>query len=173
MSKGETVLSKRISTADGSNGRVSTMAHALIGSEVLKIANEIRLMAAEGKTICNLTVGDFSPTEFRIPQSLEKNISDALRAGETNYPPSDGVPALRKAVSEFYKKWLKLDYPVESILICGGSRPAIYATYRCLVDPGDVVVYPVPSWNNNHYSHLVSARGIPVVCRREDNFLPT
>ncbi|MBI1804870.1 MAG: aminotransferase class I/II-fold pyridoxal phosphate-dependent enzyme [Ignavibacteriae bacterium] len=149
------------------------MAHGLIGSEVLKIANEIHLMVAEGKTICNLTVGDFSPTEFRIPQSLEKNIADALRAGETNYPPSDGMPALRKAVSTFYEKWLELEYPVESILICGGSRPAIYATYRVLIDPGDVVVYPVPSWNNNHYSHLVGARGIPVVCSREDNFLPT
>ncbi len=167
----ETVLPDALTSPP--NGRISSMAHELIGSEVLKIANEIRLMVAEGKPICNLTVGDFNSAEFRIPRSLEEGIVHALRHGETNYPPSDGLPSLRKAVSDFYDQWLGLRYPVDSILICGGSRPAIYAAYRALIDPGDTVVYPVPSWNNNHYSHLVGAHGVPVACTRENNFLPT
>src|SRR5438067_13076461 len=103
------------------------MARGLIGSEILKIASDIRAMAAEGKEICNLTVGDFSPAEFRIPASLEKGIEDALRRGETNYPPSDGVLALRKAVLEFSERGLGLRYPLDSVLIAGGSRPVIYA----------------------------------------------
>jgi aspartate aminotransferase len=155
------------------NGRVSSMAHRLIGSEILKIATDIRAMLAEGKQICNLTVGDFSPAEFRIPKFLEANIKEALERGETNYPPSDGMLVLRKSVLGFYERWLHLNYPLESVLITGGSRPGIYATYCAVVDPGDVVVYPVPSWNNNHYSHLVGAVGRPVVCGREDSFLPT
>ncbi len=154
-------------------GRVSAMASGLIGSEVLKIATDIRVMAAEGKRICNLTVGDFSPTEFRIPRFLEENIREALQRGETNYPPSDGMLALRKAVLSFYDRWLHLEYPVDSVLITGGSRPGIYATFAALVDPGDPVVYPVPSWNNNHYCHLLRAAARPVVCRPEDAFLPT
>jgi aspartate aminotransferase len=64
-------------------------------------------------------------------------------------------------------------YPVEQILVTGGSRPGIYGTYRTLVDPGDRVVYPVPSWNNNHYCGLVGAVAVPVQCRPEDAFLPT
>ena len=44
---------------------------------------------------------------------------------------------------------------------------------RAVVEPGDTVVYPVPSWNNNHYVHMCGARGIPVVCSPEDAFLPT
>jgi len=169
----DSVLPVTESSTGSSNGRVSSMAHGLIGSEVLKIANEIRVMAADGKAICDLTVGDFSSSEFRIPGVLEENIIEALRQGETNYPPSNGLPGLRKAVVEFYEHWLHLSYPVESVLICGGSRPAIYAAYRALVDPGDTVVYPVPSWNNNHYTHLVGARGVPIVCALDDNFLPT
>ena len=156
-----------------SAGRVSAMANGLIGSEVLKIAADIRAMAADGKQICNLTVGDFSPTEFRIPRFLEENIREALRRGETNYPPSDGMLALRKAVLSFYDRWLHLEYPVDSVLITGGSRPGIYATYAALVDPGDLVVYPVPSWNNNHYCHLSAAAPRPVVCSPADAFLPT
>ncbi|MEO8033539.1 MAG: hypothetical protein ABI837_03850, partial [Acidobacteriota bacterium] len=50
---------------------LSALAHGLVGSEILKIAASVRALKAEGKTICDLTVGDFSPTEFRIPPELE------------------------------------------------------------------------------------------------------
>ncbi len=153
--------------------RVSAMADGLIGSEILKIAADIRAMVADGKSICNLTVGDFSPAEFRIPKFLEENILDALQRGETNYPPPDGMLVLKKSILAFYERWLDLHYPLESVLVTGGSRPGIYGTYRAIADPGDVVVYPVPSWNNNHYCHQVGAKGVPVVCSSEDAFLPT
>ncbi|GJG85815.1 aspartate aminotransferase [Gemmatimonadetes bacterium T265] len=152
---------------------VSQMAAALVGSEILKIAAEIRAMRAAGATVCNLTVGDFDPAQFRIPRPLEEFIVDALRAGETNYPPSAGIDPLRAAVSGFWQRRLNLDYPAGSVLITGGSRPGIYGTYRTLVDAGDKVVYPVPSWNNNHYVHLVDAVGVPLVCGPESGFLPT
>jgi aspartate aminotransferase len=153
--------------------RVCTMAGGLVGSEILRIAADIRGMVAQGAKILNLTVGDFSSAEFPIPGLLLEETVRALRAGETNYPPSDGVPQLRQEVKAFFQRWLGLEYGVESVLITGGSRPGIYSTYRALVDPGDTVVYPVPSWNNNHYVHLVGARGVPVVCGAENAFLPT
>src|SRR4051812_37933587 len=144
--------------------RVSAMADGLVGSEILRIAADVRAMVAQGASVCNLTVGDFAPSEFRPPELLVEEIVRALRAGESNYPPSDGVLALRQAVAAFYQHWLGLTYPLDSILVTSGSRPGLYATYRALVDPGETVVYPVPSWNNNHYVHLVGARGLPVVC---------
>ena len=153
--------------------RLGAVADALVGSEILRIAGEIRAMVAAGVPVCNLTVGDFSPAEFRIPAALERWITEALHAGETNYPPSAGVPSLRTAISTYYREWLGLDYPAEQVLVTGGARPAIYGTYAALVDPGDRVVYPVPSWNNNHYCHLVGAVGVPVVCDAANAFLPT
>src|SRR5438093_2037300 len=150
-----------------------TMARGLIGSEILRIAAEIRAAQARGDRICNLTVGDFSSKEFPIPAALREAVLRALAAGETNYPPSDGVLRLREAVREFYRTRLQLDVPLESTVIAGGSRPVIFATYATLVERGDVVVYPVPSWNNNHYCHLVGARGIAIGTRAEDGFLPT
>ncbi|MDF1501686.1 aminotransferase class I/II-fold pyridoxal phosphate-dependent enzyme [Roseisolibacter sp. H3M3-2] len=153
--------------------RLSATADALIGSEILKIAGEIRALVAGGRTVCNLTVGDFNPAEFAIPPRLAAETEAALRAGETNYPPSAGMPALREIVAAFYREWLGLDYGVDSVLVTGGARPAIYGVYRALVDPGDRVVYPVPSWNNNHYAHLSGAVGVPVVCDAAHAFLPT
>lgn len=149
------------------------MAAGLVGSEILKIAAEIRAQVAAGKLICNLTVGDFDPKHFPIPEALFDRIVGALRRGHTNYPPSAGMPELREAVRRFYERELGLQYPVDSILIAGGARPVIHATYATLCDPGDRVVYPTPSWNNNHYCHMTGAVGVPVPCGPETRFLPT
>ena len=152
---------------------LSTLAQGLIGSEVLEIAGEVRALTASGRSVANLTVGDFSPTEFRIPRLLESLIADALAAGNTNYPPSDGTLELRKAVVELYRDELHLDYPLESTLIAGGARPVIYAAYAAVVDPGDKVVYPTPSWNNNHYTYLMRAVPVELVVGADTNFMPT
>lgn len=153
--------------------RVSSMAAGIVGSEILKIAADIRALIAKGQKICNLTVGDFDPKQFQIPKALREGIVAAYEAHETNYPPSNGMPELRAAVQRFYARELGLEVPLESILICGGARPIIYGVYRTLVDAGDVVVYPLPSWNNNHYIHMAGARGVPVKCGPETRFLPT
>lgn len=149
------------------------MVSTLVGSEILRIAGEVRTLAERGKPVLNLTVGDFAPKQFRIPRELEQAISRALAAGQTNYPPSDGVPELKRAVASFYRETLSLDYPQEGILIAGGARPLIYSLYRAVLDPGDRVVYPVPSWNNNHYCHLAGAEGIAVETKATDGFQPT
>src|SRR5678816_4647609 len=78
--------------------RLSSLTGSLLGSEILKIAADVRALDAEGAEICNLTVGDFAPSEFRIPGEVEQGIIDRLRKGETNYPPADGILALREAV---------------------------------------------------------------------------
>ena len=66
-------------TASGS----STIANELAGSLILAIGAEVRAMAAAGKPLCNLTVGDFNPKEFAIPRSLLDGVTAALQAGET------------------------------------------------------------------------------------------
>jgi aspartate aminotransferase len=161
------------SAPDVATSRLSTLASELIGSEILKIAAEVRALATGGRDICNLTVGDFSPSEFRIPESLEQGIVDALRRGETNYPPSDGILPLREAVRSFYRRSLGFMPELASVIVTGGSRPGIYATYRSLCDPGDRVVYPTPSWNNNHYVHLVGAEHVAVPTDASTSFMPT
>ena len=66
------------------------MVDSLIGSEILKIAGEVRALERAGRPVCNLTVGDFAPREFRIPAPLERAIAKALADGP------DQLPALRR-----------------------------------------------------------------------------
>jgi aspartate aminotransferase len=58
-------------------------------------------------------------------------------------------------------------------LIAAGGRPLIYALYRALVDKGDMVIYSVPSWNNNHYVHFVEGRHKVIETTAENHFMPT
>ncbi len=152
---------------------VSKMAQNLIGSEIIKVAGEVNAMIARGEPICNLTIGDFNPAIFPIPEALKEEIILAYEQGHTNYPPANGVAVLRKAAAAFTQEKLGLSYPEADILVAGGSRPLIYATYLALVDPGDKVVFPTPSWNNNHYCHLSGATPVMLATKPENNFMPT
>jgi aspartate aminotransferase len=152
---------------------LSDLARGVVGSEILRIAAEIRALKAKGADVCNLTVGDFDPAQFPVPGALLEGVRAALAAGHTNYPPSDGVLALREAVTRFYERGLGLRYPVESVLVTGGARPLLYGSYRTVLDPGDVVVYPVPSWNNNHYAYLCGSKAVELPVHADANFFPT
>ncbi|QCR25168.1 aminotransferase [Pontibacter sp. SGAir0037] len=149
------------------------MAQNLIGSEIIRIAGEVNSMIARGEQICNLTIGDFDPSIYPIPEGLSEEITKAYAQNQTNYPPANGVAALRQSVAVFTKKALGLEYPENDILVAGGSRPLIYATYLAIVDPGDKVVFPTPSWNNNHYCYLSGATPVMIETKPENNFMPT
>jgi aspartate aminotransferase len=159
--------------ASGPPFRAAPLAGSLKGSEILRIATEIRARLAAGERICNLTVGDFDPRQFRVPTLLEEGTIEALRKGETNYPPGIGMPVLRESVCHFYENALGLAYPLESVLITTGSRPGVYGAYRTLVGDGERVIFGVPSWNNNYYSHMLRAEAVPLECGAGDAFLPT
>src|SRR6187402_2747275 len=82
--------------------RLSRLGETLQSSTILKVAGEIRAMQAAGRDVCDLTVGDFDPKHFPIPEKLRDAAKAALDAGATNYPPSTGIPALRESVRRFY-----------------------------------------------------------------------
>ena len=145
----------------------------LVGSRILAIADEVRALQASGRQICNLTIGDFDPREFPIPRPLLERIEGALGRGETNYPPSAGMPALREQISALYAREFGLAIPAGSIVVTGGARPGLFATYQLMVERGDRVVFPVPSWNNDHYCELASATAVPIECSSDTAFLPT
>nr|WP_245169869.1 aminotransferase class I/II-fold pyridoxal phosphate-dependent enzyme [Chryseobacterium sp. PvR013] len=145
----------------------------MIGSEIVKIGNEVNDLKAKGAEIANLTIGDLNSNIYPIPALLKEEIQKAYQNNLTNYPPANGLLSLRKEVSKDLKKRWNLDYSPEDILITAGSRPLIYAVYKTIVDEGDKVVYPTPSWNNNHYAYLTSANAVEVKTKPETNFLPT
>jgi aspartate aminotransferase len=153
--------------------QVSTLAQHIIGSEIIKLAAEVNEKIKQGEHIFNYTIGDFNPKIFPIPAELKKFIIEEYDNDQTNYPAADGMLELRQAVSKLLKEKGNLDYATDEILIAAGARPVIYAIYRTIVDEGESVIFPVPSWNNNHYTYLNHAKPIMVDAGPESNFMPT
>jgi len=152
--------------------QVSEKAEKLIGSEIIKLAGEINDKIKLGEKIYNLTIGDFNPKLYPIPDQLKAYIAEAYDNDETNYPPADGMLDLREQVGSFLNHFGKLSYAPNEILIAGGARPLIYATFLTLVNPDEKVIFPVPSWNNNHYCHLHQAQQVIIEAKPENNFMP-
>jgi len=152
---------------------VSLMAYDLIGSEILKLANEVNHLKTQGRNIANYTVGDFNVQDFAIPKELTDLIVEYYQQGQTNYPPAMGVLELRRAVAKMFETELGVSYGTDEVLIAAGSRPLIFGIYSTILDPGDIVVYGVPSWNNNHYCHIVGAYPQVAPTKPEHNFMLT
>ena len=156
-----------------STTKLSHLAETLIGSEIVKLGAVIKEKIRQGEHIYNYTIGDFDSAEFPIPDTLLEEINNAYHKGYTTYPAAEGELELRQAVSAFIERKEGLQYKPSEILIAAGGRPLIYAIYRAIVDKGDKVIYPVPSWNNNHYVHFTEGEHIMIEATRENNFMPT
>jgi aspartate aminotransferase len=153
--------------------KVSKIAENIIGSEIIKLAGEVNEKIKQGEKIYNLTIGDFNPEEFPIPNELKQYIINEYSANQTNYPPADGMLELRTSICNLLKERGELDYKPDEILIAGGARPIIYCIFKALVDPDDTVIFAVPSWNNNHYAYLNNAKSIIIEASPEENFMPS
>ncbi|MEJ0102881.1 MAG: aminotransferase class I/II-fold pyridoxal phosphate-dependent enzyme [Bacteroidota bacterium] len=153
--------------------KLSHLAETLIGSEIVKLGADIREKISQGERIYNFTVGDFDPSIFPIPREMEDEIVNAYRAHFTNYPTAEGNLDLRKAIIAFTKEMEGLEYVPDEVVVASGGRPLIYATFRTICDKGDKIIYAVPSWNNNHYTHFVEGEHIVVEAKVENNFMPS
>lgn len=152
---------------------LSQLAETLIGSEIVRLGAEIKEKIRQGAHIYNFTVGDFDPTIFPIPQELEQGIIEAFQHHQTNYPAAEGNLDLRENLSAFIKERQQLDYSVNEILLASGGRPLIYTVFRTVCDKGDKIIYAVPSWNNNHYTHFVEGEHVVIETTEETHFMPT
>ena len=153
--------------------RFSQLAETLIGSEIVKLGGLIKEKIKAGEKIYNYTIGDFDSSQFPIPVELKNEIIAAYNEGYTTYPAAEGELELRNAIAAFIEKNEGLKYSTAEILVSNGGRPIIYAIFRSLLDKGDKVIYPVPSWNNNHYTHFNEGVHVQIEASREKNFMPT
>lgn len=152
---------------------LSIAARGIQESGILRITRQVRAMLARGEKVVNLTVGDFDPRYFPIPKKLAEEIQAAIGRGETNYPTPEGMLPFRQAISDYVYRTAGVRYPVDAIVVCSGGRPVLYGAYRAVINPGDKVLYSVPSWMNDSYSALMGAESIEIQATEETGFQPT
>ena len=116
-------------------------------------------IAASVENVISLSLGE---PDFKTPWAVRKEAIRTLEKGKTTYTANAGLAQLRKAVSDYFEQTVHTKYdPVHEILITVGGSEAIDASLRALLNPGDEVLVPEPSFVC--YAPLVEmADGVPV-----------
>ena len=106
---------------------------------------EVARMNAEGKDVISLGIG--SPDMPPSPETIEVLCENARKADAHGYQPTVGIPELRRAMADWYKRWYNVDLdPATEIQPLIGSKEGILHVTLALVNPGDQVLVPNPGY---------------------------
>lgn len=129
---------------------------------------EVAMLNAQGQDIISLAIG--SPDMPPSKQTVDKLCETAAQPTAHGYQPTVGIPELRQAMANFYKRWYDVDLdPKTEIQPLIGSKEGILHTTLAFCNPGDEVLVPNPGYPT--YTSLNKILGAKIVNYnlREDN----
>jgi len=137
-------------------------------SPTLAVTAKAAELKAAGKDVIGLGAGE---PDFDTPQHVKQAAIDAINKGETKYTAVAGTPALKKAISDKFKRENGLDYAPGQIVAGCGAKQVIFNALLATLNAGDEVIVPAPYWVS-YPDMVLFAEGEPVVvaCKEEDGF---
>lgn len=137
-------------------------------SPTLAITAKAGKYKAEGRPIIGLAAGE---PDFDTPQHIKDAAKEAIDAGFTKYTPVTGIPGLKKAIVEKFKKDNDLEYAVSEVIVGVGGKQTIFNLCLAVLNKGDEVIVPAPYWVSYADIALVAeANPIIVECGIEQGF---
>jgi len=128
-------------------------------SATLAITAKAAELRAAGRKIISLSVGE---PDFDTPKHACKAAIEAIEQGFTRYTAVAGIPELRQAIAEKFRRDNDLDYEAEDILVSTGGKQCIYNLLQAMINPGDEVIIPAPYWVS-YPDMVLLAGGAPVI----------
>jgi len=132
------------------------------------LANQLK---RQGIDVISFAQGD---PDFDTPENIKEAAIVAIREGFTKYTDVSGIPELREAVVNKFKRENEIDYEPDQIIICNGGKQALYEVFRAICEEGDQVLIPAPCWVS--YAEQIKLTGAEPVffkTKEENNFRPT
>ena len=112
-------------------------------SATLAINAKAAELRAEGKDIISLGVGE---PDFDTPSHIGEAAIHAIQSGFTRYTAVDGIPSLKKAITEKLSRDNQLTYQSDQILVSSGAKQSLFNVLQALINPNDEVLIPAPYW---------------------------
>lgn len=152
-------------------GRLSDRAREIEPFFVMEILARAQALEGEGRDVVHMEVGE---PDFPTPAPIVRAAQAALAAGYTRYTPALGLPALRRAIANYYGARFGVDVAPERIVVTPGSSVALQLVVAALVDPGDEVLLCDPGYPcNRQVVRLAGGRPVPLAVGPESGFQPT
>jgi aspartate aminotransferase len=138
-------------------------------SPTIAVTDKARALKAAGRNIIGLGAGE---PDFDTPENIKDAAIKAIREGRASkYTQVDGIPELKAAVAQKFKRENGLDYKTSQITVSAGGKQVLYNAFVATLNPGDEVIIPAPYWVS--YPDMVLLAGgkpVEVVCGMESGF---
>ena len=139
-------------------GFISDSLNRIQPSATIAISNKAMQLKADGKNVIGLAAGE---PDFDTPQNIKDAAIKAIQAGKTKYTAVDGIPELKQAIVDKFKRENNLDYKPSQVSVGTGGKQVLFNALMATVNPGDEVIVPAPYWVS--YPDIVMlAGGTPV-----------
>lgn len=137
-------------------------------SPTLAVTAKAAELKAAGKDVIGLGAGE---PDFDTPDHIKNAAIEAIKRGETKYTAVAGTPALKKAITDKFKRENGLEYAANQIIVGVGAKQIIFNAMLATLNPGDEVIIPAPYWVS-YPDMVLFAEGTPVTiaCAEEDGF---
>src|ERR1700676_4341509 len=146
------------------NYKISNRAASLSPSLTLAIDSKAKAMKAAGEDVVGFGAGE---PDFDTPQHIKDACAKALADGFTKYTPAAGIPELRQAVADKFKRDNNLSYKPSQIIISCGGKHSCFNVIFATCEEGDEVIIPAPYWLS--YPEMVKLAGAtPVILQTSD-----
>ncbi len=144
--------------------KISRRASCLSPSLTLAIDSKAKQMKAEGLDVVGFGAGE---PDFDTPQHIKDAAISAISEGFTKYTPSSGIPELRQAIADKFKRNNALSYKPSQIIVSCGGKHSCYNVILATCEEGDEVIIPAPYWLS--YPEMVKlASASPVILNTSD-----
>ena len=140
---------------------VAKRMHLLHTESAFAVFARAKALEAQGRDIIHLELGQ---PDFKTPQNIIDAANHAMNNGYTGYAPAPGYPEARQAIADYALRHKGVKATKEEVIIVPGGKPIMFYTMQMLVDPGDEVIYPNPSFPI-YESCIRYAGGLPVPLR--------
>src|SRR5690606_910093 len=101
-------------------------------------------LKAQGTKVLNFAVGE---PDFETPLPIKRAAITAINEGFTHYTPSAGIVELRQAILDRYARVYNLEYDLSQVIVGVGSKQLLYTAFQVLLNHGDEVLVPTPTWS--------------------------
>ena len=123
-------------------------------SATIAATQKARDLKAKGREIISLSVGE---PDFDTPDNIKQAAIKAIERGETKYTPVAGIPELREAIAEKFKRENGLDYKASQVIVGTGGKQILFNAFLATLNPGDEVICVAPYWVS--YPEMVAICG--------------
>ena len=139
--------------------KISLRVSQIKPSATIMVSMKATELRAEGRDIISLATGE---PDFDTPDHIKRAAIEAIRNGETKYPPVDGTARLKKAIITKLSRENQLDFDASQIIVSNGAKQCLFNLLVSLINPDDEVILPSPYWVS--YPDMVKlADGQPVI----------